>query len=920
MRIEMKRFLFFFLCLFAVNAFAGTRYEIQSAAFFYGDQPQFQKLRAYDVVVVDPRATVSPKTFYQDQRLLAYVSLGEIENQDAKNIPSSWKIGTNSIWKSVMLDQTNEAWQHYFLEKIIAPLWEKGYKGFFLDTLDSFKMVVRDPKAQQAQLDAMQKTIQLIRKRYPEAIIILNRGFELLPQLHEDVDAVAAESVFAGWDQKNKRYVSVSEIDRKELLAEFEKAKIWHLPFIAIDYVDPAHREEASQVAKKIHALGMIPWVADGLLKTYGKSHLNLAPRKVLVLYSEIKKSTLFEPPPFLLFAMPLEYLGFVPEFKSVYDAFPAVSAMQDYSAVVVWVETSQRVFQDRLFNWLFQVKQKHIPIVFMGGFGFAPTTSHLAAFDLQGTPSAGLDFRQKMQVHVMDKKIVGFESKVYPSIEEFFPLKTLNGKPLLSLTLNGRQQDAIAITPWGGYVLDPYAVLTLPDTELLWVIHPLAWLTAVLHSAASVVPDVTTENGRRLLFAHIDGDSFGSPVMGNYKKMAAEVIRDQILKVYTIPTTVSVITSEFSENGLSPLRRDAFVKMAKTIFELPWVEPASHSFSHPFDWIAVQHQVTSGKYNLPIKNYRYSPEAEIPGSIQYINENLLPKGKQAKVMLWSGEANPDERALALTREYQLYNLNGGNTNIDLERPSWTHMSPLGLQKGNTFQVFAPIMNEMPYTNGWTHPFYGFQHVIETFQLTDRDHRFKPFDIYYHFYSGEKTAGLAALKRVYDWVLKQEPFPIFASDYVKKVWDFNEAGLAKVDGGIQIRSGHIREIRVPMTMGFPDLLKSKNVIGYKAIHADWYVHLGDADKAILYFSDRPSDLPFLLDANARVSEFVKTNEDIHFKLQGNIELDFRLANMQHCHLDSAGILLNGQSEGPGVIHYHLKDKDSHVLRIICQKS
>lgn len=906
------------LFLFA-DVFANSQYPIQSAAFFYGDQPQFQKFRPYDVLVIDPRSHVNPKFFYSDQRLLAYVSLGEVERDNQHQIKKDWKIGFNPIWKTAILDQTNEAWRQYFLEKIIAPLWEQGYKGFFLDTLDSFKIAVRSQDQQQLQWNAIQKTIQLIRKRYPDSIIILNRGFELLPALHQDIDAVAAESLFSGWDQKNKRYVSVNEQDRNELLTQFKKTQEWKLPFIAIDYVNPSDVSEAKRVAGKIHALGMIPWVTDGLLKTDGVSHLTTIQRKVLVLYSEPKQSTLFEPPAFLLFAMPLEYLGFVPDFKSLNSPLPSLSTIKDYSAVVVWVETSKKIEQDRLFNWLVQLKQKKTPIIFMGGFGFSLTANHLAEFGLQAEPDAKLDFQHKVGVQLEDKNIVGFESKLYPNAEGFFPLKAINGKALLSLISNGKQQDAIAMMPWGAYALNPYVVLTLPNEELLWMIHPIRFLKRIFKQMNLASPDVTTENGRRLLFAHIDGDSFGSPFMGNYRRIAAEVIRDDILKQYPIPTTVSVISSEFSDNGLSSLRREHFKNIAKTIFDLPWVEPASHTFSHPFDWILVQKQPISGKYNLPIKNYHYSPEAEISGSIQYINENLTSPNKKAKVLLWSGYANPDALALAVTREYHFYNLNGGNTDINAEHPSWTHISALGLQKGDAFQVFAPIMNEIAYTNGWTHPYYGFQHVIETFKLTDQDYRFKPLDIYYHFYSGEKTAGLAALKRVYEWALKQEPFPIFASEYVQKVWDFNEANIAMIDDGIQIRSGQVKELRVPQAIGFPDLPRSQNVLGYKLIHGDWYIHLGAADKAIVYFSKKPSDAPFLLDANAKVISFERHGQSIQFKLVGNMEIDFRLANMQHCTVEREGVLLSGQSEGDGIEHYHIKEKDSHGLRINCQK-
>ena len=40
------------------------------------------------------------------------------------------------------------------------------------------------------------------------------------------------------------------------------------------------------------------------------------------------------------------------------------------------------------------------------------------------------------------------------------------------------------------------------------WVIDPFAFLTQALQLPPMPVPDTTTENGRRLLLAHVDGDA----------------------------------------------------------------------------------------------------------------------------------------------------------------------------------------------------------------------------------------------------------------------------------------------------------------------------------------------------------------------------------------------------------------------------
>src|SRR5690606_20234873 len=98
-------------------------------------------------------------------------------------------------------------WPDFFVDHVITPLWKRGYTGFFLDTLDSYLLVSPrelDKRESQAGLIAV---IRAIRERYPSAALILNRGFELLPAIHEHVYAVAFESLFKGWNEAHGQYV-----------------------------------------------------------------------------------------------------------------------------------------------------------------------------------------------------------------------------------------------------------------------------------------------------------------------------------------------------------------------------------------------------------------------------------------------------------------------------------------------------------------------------------------------------------------------------------------------------------------------------------------------------------------------------------------------------------------------------------------
>ena len=186
-----------------------------SIALYYGQKPPVDLLRAYDYVIFSQDAKFNLKKYVKtDSTPLVYVSVGEVGPKTLyrKQIKSSWLIGENKIWKSRVLDQTNPAWQRFFINKIITPLWQKGYRGFFLDTLDSYQLAVKTPAGRAAQIKAMEKLIQLIKTKYPKAVIILNRGFELLPAIHDKVFAVGAESLYHSWNESKKIYQHVSPI------------------------------------------------------------------------------------------------------------------------------------------------------------------------------------------------------------------------------------------------------------------------------------------------------------------------------------------------------------------------------------------------------------------------------------------------------------------------------------------------------------------------------------------------------------------------------------------------------------------------------------------------------------------------------------------------------------------------------------
>ncbi len=846
-----------------------------TVAFYYGAELPIDELRAFDIAVVEPDHGFDPNAYRTGtSELFAYVSLGEVEpkRRYGKDLPASWFNGVNHAWGAKVVDQTNPAWPRFVVDTIVAPLWERGYRGLFLDTLDSYQLAATTPEARRQQEQGLAAVIRAIKAKYPELRLIFNRGFEILPQAHRDAFAVAVESLYQEWDQAAQQYGEVSQSEREWILGQLKTVTAeYRLPVIVIDYVPPAQRDVARRTAEQITALGYIPWVSTPALDYLGIGAIEVIPRKILMLYDGQADSDLMEAPIHRFLDFPVNYLGYVAEHWDVRQGLPPFPLVGRYAGVLTWFRSDDVGLGEHLPQWLQAQIDQGVRVMVFDHFGFPLDGKRMAK--LQLTLGAGGRDLEAVKITRQDRRI-GFEVTPLPTQEEFVPLRLLHGEALLTLQ-RGKDdvEDAVALTPWGGYALSPYVVAKVPQAKAFrWHFDPIRLVREGLALPAVPAPDVTTENGRRLFLVHIDGDGFPSQAERPGAPFAGEVVLKEILERYKVPTTVSVIEGEVAATGLYPTLAPQLESIARRIFALPHVEVASHSYSHPFMWKEEnQDPAHPEAISLQIPGYRYSSntlDREIKGSLDYIDRMLAPSGKRTEVFLWSGDTNPSDAAVAKAYAAKVYNLNGGDTLITKTNPSLTAVAPLGLLKGGAYQVFAPNQNENEYTNLWTGPFYGYERVIETFELTETPRRLKPINIYYHFYSGTKQASLRALKKAYDWALAQPVSPVFVSDYAKKVLDFQHLVIARAGSEWRIRGAtHLRELRSDPAWGYPDLAKSQGVVGYADHQADRYIHLSGDAEVRLSLTNRPPAQPYLREADAPVRQWRQE--------AGRVELSFR---------------------------------------------
>ena len=901
---------------------------LASAAFFYGAAIPWSELRAFDLAVVEPdHLPPGALPALDGTRLAAYLSLGEVQpsRSYAARIPRDWVRGVNPAWGSWLIDQAQPGWPAFVAEAIVAPLWQRGLRTFFLDTLDAYHRHARSPEERAAQEAGLVAVLRELVQRYPGIRFVFNRGFEILPQTHAWVDAVAAESLYRRYEPETGRYGEVPEADRRWLLEQLDEVRErYRLPAIAIDYLPAAERELARATAARIAAHGILPWVSTPELDMLGVCAVEVMPRQVLVVHSPAADEyALRYIDPVRLGSMPLHHLGYVPRFVD-WRQLPAQRLSGQYAGVVLWLrEPPQGEERAALLQWLRRQQADGLPLLLLSNLDDLLDAATAQALGLSWEAAA----RSPAAVTVAQQDpIMGFEAGVRPTAENFFPLQAEGAQPWLTLARGASQQIAAARTPWGGYVLPPYLVSVLPGAaqETRWLIDPFELFRQGLRLPEMPVPDVTTESGRRMLLIHMDGDGFVSRSELPGHKLAGEVLLEQVVRRYALPMTLSVIEAEIAPHGLHPELSAQAERVAREIFRAPHVALATHSYSHPFRWgrlaAGAEPEGPDVAYNLPLPGYVFSLEREILGSTRYIESRLAPPGKKVQMFLWTGDCIPGQDALALTTQAGLLNMNGGDTTITRSQPTLTLVEGLGLARGPYYQVFAPNQNENVYTNNWQGPYYGFERVIETFELTETPRRLKPINVYFHTYLLTKHAGLRSFEHIMQWVQRQETAPVHAADYARKVLDFQDYVVARTPQGWRLRgTGALRTLRLPPGLGTPDLARSQAIAGYRDSPQGRYVHLAAGAAELVTLTAPQPPLARLHAANGRVDGYTQSNGRQRWNLRAEVPLEFTLADAEGCQVTLDGRALRPTRRQPALDHYVLPEHVAASIEALCQR-
>lgn len=837
--------------------------QTPSVAFHYGAEPPARLLSVFDWVVLDPAASTAVAEL-SPAVPIAYVAATQLHPSAPRSelAPETARVGFSPAWGSHVMDPAHPEWQAHLLERVLPELWEAGFRGFFFDAMDGFRGHV-DEEA--SRWEALGSFLKQVDRRFPGAVVVVNRGFEILPGLKGVVDAVAAESLFGGFEVRGHIYRPVPEADRRWLGERLLEAKSLGFVTIAIDYLPARDHPERRRLAERIADAGHVPWVGPGSLDGMGVGALEVLPRDVVLLFDSKVQAHPTLSTSLRLLALPLEYLGLVPRMVDIRGELPRRSLAGEVAGVVGWLGEAPLERPQALRRFLARQLDDGVPVVVFGALAELAEPGLLRRLGLRTGAALASDGLTVTHAHPG----LGFEAPLDPVLYEVSPLwgEGPGFAPWLELQAHGARYQPLLVAPWGGLALQPFAVDATAG-EGRWILDPFAFLKAALRLEAAPIVDPTTENGRRVLVTHIDGDGAASRTEEPGHPSALRVIRRWV-ETQGFPHTVSVVEGEL--RGAGPEAK-ALRAEARRMFALPHVEPASHGFSHPFEWRAFE---AGGGRHLEVRGGHPTLERELLGSVRYVAKLA---GRPVELFLWTGDAMPTAASASILSEAGLANMNGGFTVATRDRPSVVHVAPRGVpvlgesehRWGEVgFQTYAPMMNENVFTNGWKGPFWGFRRLRETFAFTESPRRLAPLGIYYHFFSATRKAGLRALEQVYQSALAAHPLPIAGSRWVKKVLGARSAVLVRALDGTHVVRGmsDVRTLRLPEGLGPLSSDRSLGIVGERTLEAGRFVFGDGRDRLVIAYG-RARSGPSLIEASAALASVASTKDAVVWRFEG----------------------------------------------------
>jgi len=243
--------------------------ETSRWAVYYANKTPLNTLMKYQLLVFD-NETHPPITplLESNKTVLGYLSLGEVGQhrayyhqlkrdglllQESENWPGSYAI-----------DIRDKRWTSLVIEELLPDILQQGFHGIFIDTLDIPPHQEKTaPKRFRGMTKAAIQLLKTIRYHYPSIKIMLNRGYEILPQVAPIIDYVLGESVYATYNFTTQSYEPVNNSLYSQQVNILQSAKkvAPHLVVMTLDYWQPNDVQGIANIYAQQRANGFVPYV-----------------------------------------------------------------------------------------------------------------------------------------------------------------------------------------------------------------------------------------------------------------------------------------------------------------------------------------------------------------------------------------------------------------------------------------------------------------------------------------------------------------------------------------------------------------------------------------------------------------------------------------------------------------------------------
>lgn len=248
---------------------------IKRWAAYYDDKMVAQQFASLDLVVFDGRYHPDLTQLKGKTILLAYVSMGEVRNDsDEKAVLADGDalLVENTTWKSHAVDLGAREWRQLVMGHVDKAIAD-GFDGVMLDTVDSPLEWARtqSPERLKDMQESAIRLIRAIRLKHPSIKIMLNRGFDILPEVSQYINFSLAESMLTEKDNFSGQFRLFPPITYSKAVIQLQHlhARAEHLQQFTLDYWDVDDVKGLERIYAMQRASGFVPYVTTQDLRRF---------------------------------------------------------------------------------------------------------------------------------------------------------------------------------------------------------------------------------------------------------------------------------------------------------------------------------------------------------------------------------------------------------------------------------------------------------------------------------------------------------------------------------------------------------------------------------------------------------------------------------------------------------------------------